>query len=139
MTNTKQELSDLLKQMRNEVKLFDRPQSSNSIKLMVIAEKLEAEVKELNHKLDMSCITVETKARLLNSCEIALTERDEQNEALEARVAKAKELACEYSYIDGAHHKNWLIQQMIEAICTKDELEELGFTDEDWLEECVAP
>jgi len=68
-----------------------------------------------------------------------IAELEQDNGGFRLRIAKAKELACEYSYIDGAHHKNWLIQQMIEAICTKDELEELGFTDEDWLEECIAP
>lgn len=80
--------------IRNRRKLSDiRAQ----IKLMEENEKLVSEVKELRHQLGMSTITAETKARLLESCEIALAERDEENEKLVARVA---ELETKLNYFD---------------------------------------
>lgn len=37
-------------------------------------------------------------------------------QALEARIAKALEFASEYGTIDGAHHKMWVIDQMVRAL-----------------------
>jgi hypothetical protein len=34
----------------------------------------------------------------------------------EARIAKALEFASEYGTIDGAHHKMWVIDQMVRAL-----------------------
>jgi hypothetical protein len=34
----------------------------------------------------------------------------------EERIAKALEFAGEYAYIDGAHHKMWVIDQMVRAL-----------------------
>lgn len=34
----------------------------------------------------------------------------------EARIAKALEFASEYAYIDGDHHKMWVIDQMVRAL-----------------------
>lgn len=45
----------------------------------------------------------------------------------EARIAKALELASCYGNIDGAHHKDWLIDQMVRALTCK------GY--EDWVKD----
>lgn len=34
----------------------------------------------------------------------------------EIRIAKALEFAVEYGSIDGAHHKDWVIDQMVRAL-----------------------
>lgn len=34
----------------------------------------------------------------------------------EARIAKALEIAAESGWIDGAHHKMWVIDQMVRAL-----------------------
>ena len=34
----------------------------------------------------------------------------------EARIAKALEFASEYGTVDGAHHKMWVIDQMVRAL-----------------------
>lgn len=45
----------------------------------------------------------------------------------EAKISKALELAFEYAQIDGAHHKTWVIDQMVRALT--------GDAYEDWVEE----
>lgn len=35
----------------------------------------------------------------------------------ERRIARAKELAFSYAQIDGSHHKMWVIDQMLKALC----------------------
>lgn len=32
-------------------------------------------------------------------------------------IEKALEIACAYGNIDGAHHKMWVIDQMVRALC----------------------
>ena len=34
-----------------------------------------------------------------------------------ARISRALTLARQYGGIDGAHHKNWVIDQMVRALC----------------------
>jgi hypothetical protein len=34
----------------------------------------------------------------------------------DARIGKALHYASEYGYIDGAHHKQWVIDQMVRAL-----------------------
>jgi hypothetical protein len=58
---------------------------------------------------------------------------------LQERIANASDVAANYAYIDGAHHKNWVINEMLCAIQTEDELIGNGWKDADWLEECIAP
>jgi hypothetical protein len=41
---------------------------------------------------------------------------DESAPALEARIAKALEIASEYGTIDGSRHKMWTIDQMCRAL-----------------------
>ena len=37
------------------------------------------------------------------------------------RVDKALKLAWRYVQIDGAHHKTWVIDQMVRALCGREE------------------
>jgi len=37
-------------------------------------------------------------------------------DAPETRIARALHYAGEYGYIDGAHHKQWVIDQMVRAL-----------------------
>lgn len=55
------------------------------------------------------------------------------------RIKKAVEIAEKYAFIDGAHHKNWVIDEMISALLTEEQRETHGWNDENWLEECIAP
>ena len=55
------------------------------------------------------------------------------------RIKKALEVATNYSYIDGAHHKNWVINEMVTALTTEEQRKADGWDDPDWLDECVAP
>lgn len=55
------------------------------------------------------------------------------------RIKKAVEIANNYAYIDGAHHKNWVINEMISALLTDQQRTEKGWNEPDWLEECIAP
>lgn len=34
-----------------------------------------------------------------------------------ARISRALTLARQYGGVDGAHHKNWVIDQMVRALC----------------------
>ena len=36
------------------------------------------------------------------------------------KISKAVELGIRYGQIDGAHHKTWVIDQMIRILCGKD-------------------
>lgn len=36
-------------------------------------------------------------------------------------IEKALEIACAYGNIDGAHHKMWVIDQMVRALCITEE------------------
>jgi hypothetical protein len=56
----------------------------------------EIDIKELNLQNGMLKISCEQKAGLLESCEIALNERDQQNEALLAQLERIRELAKSY-------------------------------------------
>ena len=58
---------------------------------------------------------------------------------LKERIDKAAEIAANYAWIDGAHHKNWVINEMLSALLTNEEREEAGWNDQDWLDECIAP
>jgi len=60
-------------------------------------------------------------------------------EPLESKIEKALQIAADYAYIDGAHHKNWVINEMVSALISEERREELGWNDEAWLEECIAP
>lgn len=40
---------------------------------------------------------------------------------LEERINKALEIAWRYGQIDGGHHKMWVIDQMVRALCEDDE------------------
>lgn len=57
------------------------------------------------------------------------------NRALE-RISLAANLALEYGYIDGAHHKQWVIAQMLRTLLTEEE--EAQLLDEDW-DDGIAP
>lgn len=37
------------------------------------------------------------------------------------KIIKALEIAWQYSQIDGAHHKAWVIDQMVRALCGDEE------------------
>ena len=39
---------------------------------------------------------------------------------MEERIKKALEFAWSYGQIDGAHHKLWVIDQMVRALCGSD-------------------
>lgn len=54
----------------------------------------------------------------------------------EERVSLAANLALEYGYIDGSHHKQWLISQMLRTLLTEEE--EATLLDEDW-DDGIAP
>lgn len=36
---------------------------------------------------------------------------------MESRIEKALNIAWEYGQIDGGHHKMWVIDQMVRALC----------------------
>ena len=36
---------------------------------------------------------------------------------MDKRVEKALDIAWQYGQIDGAHHKTWVIDQMVRALC----------------------
>lgn len=38
------------------------------------------------------------------------------------QIDKALEIAWRYSQIDGAHHKAWVIDQMVRALCGREEV-----------------
>lgn len=40
---------------------------------------------------------------------------------MEERIKKALELAWNYGQIDGSHHRLWVIDQMVRALCGSDE------------------
>lgn len=40
---------------------------------------------------------------------------------MEERIKKALELAWSYGQIDGSHHRVWVIDQMVRALCGSDE------------------
>ena len=61
------------------------------------------------------------------------------NDELAQSVERALAIANGYSYIDGAHHKNWVINEMVKALTTEEWRKEHGWDDPDWLEECIAP
>lgn len=54
----------------------------------------------------------------------------------EERISLAANLALEYGYIDGAHHKQWLISQMLRTLLAEEE--EAQLLDEDW-DDGIAP
>ena len=58
------------------------------IELMEESEKQAFQIRNLKFKLKMMVSSVQHKTRLLESCEIALAERDEENEKLVAKVAE---------------------------------------------------
>jgi hypothetical protein len=59
---------------------------------------------------------------------------------LEKRIAAAKTVAHRFGSIDGAHHKQWVIDQMMQAILSKEEYQqwlidmvsEEGYEDDPW-------
>ena len=40
---------------------------------------------------------------------------------MEERIEKALKIAWRYAQIDGAHHKMWVIDQMVRALCEDEE------------------
>lgn len=55
----------------------------------------------------------------------------------EERIIKARTIAFNYAQIDGAHHKMWVIDQMLQALLSEEEyrefLEAYSFAGEyDW-------
>lgn len=54
----------------------------------------------------------------------------------EERISLAANLALENGDIDGAHHKQWVIAQMLRALLTEEE--EAQLLDEDW-DDGIAP
>jgi hypothetical protein len=40
---------------------------------------------------------------------------------IQSRIKKASSIASEYSEIDGAHHKQWVIDQMLRVLLGKEE------------------
>lgn len=58
---------------------------------------------------------------------------------LEEKIKLAVDVASNYSYIDGAHHKNWVINEMVHSLLDKEVADRDGWNDPDWLEECIAP
>ena len=55
------------------------------------------------------------------------------------RIFNAHKIASEYAWTDGAHHKNWVINEMLKQLLTEEEYNDSGWNDPDWLEECIAP
>ena len=49
------------------------------------------------------------------------------------RIQKAMDLAWRYSQIDGARHKAWVIDQMVQALCGSEDLYK------QWVKEYTAP
>lgn len=76
---------------------------------------------------------------LPNAVTVLAVEADEEIEALKLKIEKASNAAANYAYIDGAHHKNWVINEMISAIQTDDERLSNGWNESEWLDECIAP
>lgn len=40
---------------------------------------------------------------------------------MEERIKKALEIAWDYGQIDGDHHKTWVIDKMVKALCGSEE------------------
>lgn len=70
---------------------------------------------------------------------IPLSEHEAMTEKQKKSINEALEIASNYAYIDGAHHKNWVINEMVSALLSEEEREAAGWNDPDWLEECIAP
>ena len=70
---------------------------------------------------------------------MTIDELTENHKELHIRIAKALNIASNYAWIDGAHHKNWVINEMIIALTTEEDREKLGWNDPEWLDECIAP
>lgn len=58
---------------------------------------------------------------------------------IEEQVEAALDIASNYAFIDGAHHKNWVINEMVRALTTEEWRREHGWDDPDWLAECIEP
>jgi hypothetical protein len=56
----------------------------------------------------------------------------------EKRKENAIEIALSYGVYDGNHHKQWVIDQMLQAICTEEEYKQIIIDYPDW-EKGVAP
>lgn len=41
----------------------------------------------------------------------------EEKETVDSRITEALDLALRYGGIDGAHHKDWVIDQMVRVLC----------------------
>lgn len=52
---------------------------------------------------------------------------------MEERIEMALEIAWRYGQIDGAHHKAWVIDQMVRALCENEERYK------NWVEAYEAP
>jgi len=57
---------------------------------------------------------------------------------LEERKEKAIDIALDYGICDGGHHKQWVIDQMIKALCTEEEYKEIVDNYPEW-DHGIAP
>jgi|GEM_PF-5388930 len=82
---------------------------------------------------------------LLMQKKSGLTQGDKNEELMkhlaeaEQKIKNCIEKASNYASYDGAHHKNWVINEMLKCLMSDKELQDNGWKDEDWLEECIAP
>jgi len=54
-----------------------------------------------------------------------------QEDLLRMRIDAAMDVATENGFIDGQHHKQWVIDQMLRALCD-DDYDQLFGSDENW-------
>ena len=69
---------------------------------------------------------------LVSELEAELTE-------IKDKIENAITIAENFSCIDGAHHKNWVINEMVRYLMSPEELEKNGWNESEWLRNCIAP
>lgn len=87
----------------------------------------------------------EAKNKVLETAKKHKAHREESKQLkariaeLESKIKNAMNVANKYASVDGAHHKNWVINEMVTHLIGKDKRAEKGWDDIDWLDECIAP
>jgi len=54
------------------------------------------------------------------------------SEELENRIEKAVDVIVGYGVYDGSHHKQWVLNRVLEILCDADEYEEILKNYPDW-------
>lgn len=79
-------------------------------------EEVEVFMKKMFHTMNLNYYETWTENRGVPQEEVSKTKMEN-----EEKTSKALDIAFRYGQIDGGHHKAWVIDQMVRALCGSDE------------------